>query len=271
MAFAKQDFNFPYWQKQAKPLFADLAWNTPEQKTGVVNVIGGNVQGFHSVMRFAESLDRGFPIKNVNLLFPDALQGKVPPLANLNFAESTESGSFAKSTKLNQTLQHGDLTVLAGDFSRNSATAAALATAIRESSEISKPLLVMRDAVDLLAPESSVLLQQQKLILVASMAQLQKVFRAAYYPRMIMLSQPLMMAIETLHKFTLSYPVTILTFHDQQIIVAQGGNISTTPLERTTYSILELWSGTLAAKVAGYNLYNPSKLFEATTAAILAK
>ncbi len=85
-----------------------------------------------------------------------------------------------------------------------------------------------------------------------------------------MLSQSLVMAVETLHKFTLSYPATILTFHEQQIIVAEGGQIVSTPLEKTKYSVLELWSGGLAAKVAGYNLYNPGQSFKATAAAILA-
>lgn len=273
MAFAKQDFDFPYWQKQNSPLFADLSWNIPEQKTGRVNVIGGNSQGFHGVMQFAEILAQGFPLRAVDILLPDMLRSKVPPLANLDFAPSTESGSFAKSERLNQACSSGDLVALAGDFSRNSATAAALSAAIQKAVQAgaSSPLLIMRDAVDLLAPEAAALLQYPNLILIASMAQLQKVFRTVYYPRMLMLSQPLMAAVETLHKFTLSYSATILTFHEQQIIVAQGGKVSSTPLQKTEYSLLELWSGKLAAKVAGYNLYNPAKSFEATTAAILAK
>lgn len=293
MAFAEQNFDFPYWQKQKKPLFADLAWNIPEQKTGRVNVIGGNSGGFHGAMRFAEFLARDFPVKNVDLLVPDALRDKIPPLANLDFAPSTESGSFASSTRLNQAFMATDLVVLAGDLSRNSATAAALAKAIQQatpgvagvaraklpgsddtaensSTDSSAALFVMCDAVDLLAPEAATLLQFPRLILFASMMQLQKIFRAVYYPRMLMLSQPLTMAIETLHKFTLSYPVTILTFHDQQLIVAKDGNISTTPLEKSGYSMIELWGGRLAAKVAAYNLYNPAKPFEATTAAIFA-
>lgn len=297
MAFAKQDFDFAYWQKQTSPLFADLAWNIPEQKIGRVSVIGGNNTGFHGVMKFAETLAQDSPIKSVNILLPDALQNKVPPLPSVTFAPSTESGSFAKSNKLNEACSNGDFIVLAGDFSRNSATAAALSSAIRLSipdrpqinsrsyaggtktvnpSETdvigrSTPLLVMRDGVDLLAQDAAILLSHPRLILMASMAQLQKIFRAVYYPRMLMLSQPLAMAVETLHKFTLSYSATILTFHDQQIIVAEGGKISTTPLTQTKYSLLELWSGGLAAKVAAYNFFNPGQPFAATTAAILAK
>ncbi len=272
MAFAKQNFDFSYWKKQTSPLFADLAWNIPEQKNGRVGIIGGNAGGFHGVMKLAESLTNDFPLRAVDILLPDALRGKVPSLPSLEFAPSTESGSFAKSTELSQACLADDLTVLAGDFSRNSATAAALSNAIREAIEngVASPLLVMRDSVDLLSADASILLGHPKLILIASMAQLQRIFRAVYYPRMLMLSQSLVVAVETLHKFTLSYPATILTFHEQQIIVAEGGQIVSTPLEKTKYSVLELWSGGLAAKVAGYNLYNPGQSFKATAAAILA-
>ena len=52
--FATINRSFDYWQKQTKPLFTDLIWNIPEQKTGRVNVIGGNLQNFSTVIRTAE-------------------------------------------------------------------------------------------------------------------------------------------------------------------------------------------------------------------------
>ena len=106
------------------------------------------------------------------------------------------------------------------------------------------PLLVLaRDSLDALAPEAGNWL-------------------------MIMLSQPLVPALETLHKFTLSYPVTLCTFHQGQIITAHQGQIITTSLELTTYSPLTLWSGQLAANILALNLYNLSHPLEATTAAL---
>lgn len=275
MAFAKLDTNLSYWQKQTKPLFPDLAWNIPEQKTGQINVIGGNSQSFHSVIRLAEFLGQNFPLREVSVYLPDALRGQLPPLANLNFAPSTSSGSFAKSGDLRASFKTGDFTILAGDFSKNSATAIALSEAIAnyldnsDDATLLNPLLLTRDSIDLLAESSEKLLTHPRLFLVASMAQLQKVFRAVYYPRMIMLSQPLVPIVETLHKFTLSYPATILTFHQNQIIVANSGNITTTPIENTPYAPLSLWSGQLAGKIAALNLYNPNQSLQATTAAIL--
>ena len=274
MAFAKLDTNLSYWQKQTKPLFPDLAWNIPEQKTGQINIIGGNSQSFHSVVRLAEFLNQNFPLREVSIYLPDVLRSQLPPLANLNFAPSTSSGSFAKSGELRASFKTGDFTILAGDFSKNSATAIALSDAITHhlegsDPELLKPLLLTRDSVDLLAESFEQLLAHPRLFLVASMAQLQKVFRAIYYPRMIMLSQPLLPVVETLHKFTLSYPVTILTFHQNQIIVANSGNITTTPIENTPYTPLSLWSGQLAGKIAALNLYNPNQPLKATTSAVL--
>lgn len=274
MAFAKLDTNLSYWQKQQKPLYPDLAWNIPEQKTGGVNIIGGNSQSFHSVVRLAEFLNNNFPLREVSLYLPDALRGQLPPLPNLTFAPSTSSGSFAKSAELRASLKSGDFSILAGDFSKNSATAIALSDAITQLLESSepdslKPLLLTRDSVDLLAETFDQLLKHPRLFLVASMAQLQKVFRAIYYPRMIMLSQPLVPVVEPLHKFTLSYPATILTFHQDQIIVASAGSVTTTPIASTPYTPLSLWTGQLAAKVAAMNLYNPSQPLAATTSAVL--
>ena len=132
-----------------------------------------------------------------------------------------------------------------------------------------KPLVITRDSVDLLAPEAGRWLTRENTFVVASMIQLQKIFRAVYYPRMILLSQPLIPVLETLHKFTLTYPVTIVTFQEGNLIVAHRGQVTTTSLASTTYSPLTLWSGQLATKILALNLYNPNKPLEATTAALL--
>ena len=80
---------------------------------------------------------------------------------------------------------------------------------------------------------------------------------------------PLMPIVETLHKFTLSYSgLTILTFHQDNIIVANGGKVITNEIQNTNFTPLSLWGGTLACKVAAMQLYNPSKPLEAAVDAI---
>lgn len=264
--FASISSDLSYWQKQSKPLFPDLSWNIPEQKTGRILVVGGSSQSFASVIRTSEFLANNFPIQHVETLLPESLRGKLPTMTNVNFTTATTTGTFAKSPLLNDYFANSDCVLLAGDMSRNAETAIALTDAIKNASNM---LVITRDSVDLLAPSAEHFLQLPKLFLVCSMAQLQKVFRAVYYPRMVMLSQPLVPAIETLHKFTLTYSTTILTFHQDNIIVANNGNISTTNINNTNYSPLSLWSGQLAAKITALNLFNPNHPFEATTTAVL--
>lgn len=274
--FALINSDLSYWQKQSQPLFPNLAWNIPERKSGNIAIVGGNAQSFATVIRIAEFLEQKFPFAHVNALLPDVLRGKLPPLANVNLFPSTNSGSFAKSYQLQAAVQSADATLIIGDLSRNAATAIALADAISyqtsstSDSSSTPPLVIARDSVDLLTNEANRWLSRPNTFIVASMAQLQKLFRAVYYPRMILLSQPLLPILETLHKFTLSYPVTILTFHQENLIVAHAGQITTTHLVDTDYSPISLWSGQLAARVMAFNFYNPHHPLEATTAAILS-
>lgn len=273
MAFADLSNDLSYWQKQTKPLFADLAWNIPEQKTGRLGLIGGSNQGFNATIRIAEFLSKTFPIRDLPILLPTTLRTKLPPLPNLNFAPATDSGSFSQSPLLSDFVASNNYTFVTGDLSKNSATAIAVASALlpRTPQAEAPHVLLARDAIDLLAPSMEQLLANPHLTLFASSAQLQKVFRAVYYPKMIMLSAPLLPTLEALHKFTLTYPTTILTFHENQLIVARDGRVITTPLASTGYSLISLWSGELAAKIAAFNLYNPTKPLEATAAALLFK
>lgn len=278
MKFAVLDSDLSYWQKQTKPLFSDLAWNIPTQKTGHALIVGGNSQGFSTVIRTSEFIAKHCPFAHVTTLLPDALRGKLPPFSNVELLPSTTSGSFAKSLQLENYFMHSDATLVIGDLSKNSATADAIANAVLSAYHPdepatnppnSAPIVITRDAVDLLMNEMSRTLTRPNTFLVASMLQLQKLFRTIYYPRMIMLSQPLLPAIETLHKFTLTYPVTLLTFHQDNLIVSHDGHVSTTPIANTDYSPISLWSGPLAARVLAMNTFNPHKPFEATTAALL--
>lgn len=258
-----------YWQKQEKPLFPDLIWNIPEQKMDIISVVGGSKQSFSSAVRTSEYLSSNFPIKTVKTILPDSLRGistSVKNLENIIFADSTITGTFAKSRILSSAVKNADFSLFIGDFSKNAETATALSEIAKEASS---PLLITRDAVDLLSSDAEKWLDNSEITILASLAQLQKLFRAIYYPKMLLLSTPLLPVLEILHKFTLSYPCKIVTFHQKQIIVATDGDISTTPIEKTNYSPISLWSGNLAANIVGMNVFNPKKPFEATTAAVL--
>ena len=85
---------------------------------------------------------------------------------------------------------------------------------------------------------------------------------------MILLSSPLVPIIEALHKFTLTYPISILTFHDSKILTAKDGKIISTEISKTEYSPVSLWDGRLAGKIAAFSLFNPKKPLESLNAAL---
>ena len=159
-----------------------------------------------------------------------------------------------------------DYNLLIGDLSKNTVTGRAIGEVCLKTT---RPVLVTRDAVDLLLENSPErVLMNQQIVLMASLAQLQKLLRAMYYPKMLTLSQSLVQVAETLHKFTLSYPVKIVTFQGGQILIAESGKVAAVPLEKTGFSPVTLWSGELAVKIMIYNLFNPNNFMDATTSAM---
>ena len=257
-----------YFHKVDSKNYQDLLWNIPEQPLGDVNVVGGHLASFRTPMKIAEFLAQNYPLKNTNLVLPDALKNKLPPLPNFIFLPSTDSGSFADADSLKNAINSADFNLIVGDLSKNSITKNAIKSACQNSA---KPLLITRDAVDLVSEEATEkLLMNENLIFFASILQLQKLFRAVYYPKVLLAAQSLVQIAEALHKFTLSYSIKIITFHNDQILVVENGNIYAVPIQNTAYTPINLWSGELAAKIATLNLYNPNNFAPATITAILA-
>ena len=255
-----------YFEKLDAPQ-TDLSWNIPEQKQGTVNIIGGNSQNFRTEIKIAEFLTSSYPIQTLNVVLPDALKAKLPPLPNLLFLKSTDSGSFADGEELVSAINHSDVSLLLGDLSKNSVTGKVVANACAAATE--KPLLITRDAVDLITENANDrMLMNENLFFFASLPQLQKLFRAVYYPKMLLMSQSLIQVAEVLHKFTLSYPISLVTLHDGQILIAKNGMVKAIELTKSGYSPMMFWNGELAAKILALNLYNPHQFIDATITAI---
>lgn len=255
-----------YWQKLSKNPFEDLAWNLPEMKQGSVSIFGGHDKSFNTEVRICEKILNNTKIKDVQLILPDVLKNKLPPVENFLFVKSTDTGSLADSPELAAAVSVSDFNLFLGDFSKNSITAHAVGSACVSAE---KPLLLTRDSVDLITGETpEKILEKEFVIVLASMAQLQKLLQAMLYPKMILLSMSLMQAAETLHKFTLSYPATIVTFHSGSIVVAKDGIVYSVPIEQTSYSPITLWTGDLATKIIELNLFNPNNYLQATVSAL---
>ena len=245
--------------------YGGVFWNIPEQKQGTINVIGGNSQLFRSVVKIAEYLEINFPLKKVGMVLPDALKDKLPPFENIAWLSSTGTGSFASEEELLQALNSGDANILPGDFSKNTVTRQAVASACVSSD---KPLFVTRDAVDLVAVDGADrLLENENLVVVCSMVQLQKLLHAAYYPKVVLLSSSLLQVAELLHKLTLSFPSAVVTLHNETILIAKDGKVNAVPLDKTPYTAMNIWNGELIARMAALSLYHP-EFIEAATASV---
>ena len=69
--------------------------------------------------------------------------------------------------------------------------------------------------------------------------------------------------VENLHKFTLSYPATIVLFHQDHLIISHAGQVITQPYTKAT----DLWTGKLPTRIATYQIWSENPL-ETTAAAI---
>jgi NAD(P)H-hydrate repair Nnr-like enzyme with NAD(P)H-hydrate dehydratase domain len=257
-----------YWRRQSasKPLFPDIEWNKPEQKNhaGKLGIIGGNKLGFVAVGdAYMVASDAG--VGQVRVLLPDALKKSVPPvLTDVIYGASNPSGGLSREAGAEMMVMSSwaDAVLLIGDAGRNSETAILYEDFIRT---YSGQLTITRDAVDLLLNTPDVMVERADTILVVSFAQLQKIFSKVYYPKILTFSMQLQQLVETLHKFTITYPVTIATFHQEQLIIASGGQVTTTPWDNP----MTIWKGGVATQAAAYYLWNPKKPLEAVTASLV--
>lgn len=254
-------------QKQA----TNLLWNLPEQPFGSILNIGGNSTSCLSTIKNSEFLLSNFQLNSLTTLLPLTLKSKLPKIDHFAFAPATASGSFANSQELldffsSSSTTSTDLVLFSGEFSKNQTTIDVVTDVLNQQT---KPTIVARDTIDLISEHPKSILENPNLILIASLAQLQKLFRAVYYPKLLLLSQPLLAISETLHKFTLSYQITLLTYCDQQIILASQGKVYTLPIENTPFKPFSLFTSTLPATISALNLYNPNQAVLATASACL--
>ena len=257
-----------YWQKQApgKPLFEDIKWSRPEQRSqaGKLAIIGGHEQGFAAVGEsYRVAMEEG--VGDIRVLLPDVLQKTIPStITDALFVPSNPSGGFSKESwsQIEATAEWADGLLLPGDAGRNSETAILYEQLIRQTSV---PMTLTRDAVELLKSCYVPLLERPQTLLVVSFAQIQKIFASVYYPKVLTLTMPLIGFVEALHKFTLTYPVAIAVLHNENLIVAKSGKISST----SWTNAMAIWHGQTAARASVYWLWNKSKVFEAVSTSLV--
>lgn len=258
--------NPSYWHKQTKthPLFPDLLWSRPENKAhaGKLLIIGGNSFGF-ALPAEAYMAAGTAGIGSVKVVLPQAVK-KVTDnmMPSLEYASSTPSGSFGQQAlgELLDLAAWADGVLFAGDMGRNSETAILMEGFLSKYSGL---LTLVNDAVDFCLTTPNNALHRPDTLLVCSMAQLQKLGFLEHSEIAITHNMDLLRLIDALHTLTKRHKIKLIVSHESQIVVADNGQISTTPHENTPVQ-----GAKLAAITAVWWLQNPTKSFEALTAAI---
>lgn len=261
--------DYSYWKRQTieQPLFPDIEWSKPEQKSqsGKLGIIGGNRLGFAGV---AEAYSAAFQTGagHIRVLLPDVLKKTLPPvITDTIFAPTNPSGSLSKDAiaEMNALGEWAQAILMIGDAGRSGETAIVYEQFIQK---YAGQLILTRDAIDLVKNGSEMLVERPNTALIASFAQLQKLFQSVYYPKVLTFSMQLTNLVEAVHKFTITYPVTIAVLHKDHLIVASGGEVTS----QIWSNPMLIWRGTVAAKAAAYWLWTPSKPLEAITSSILS-
>lgn len=258
----------PYWHKQTadKPLYPDIEWSKPEQrsKSGKLAIVGGNRLGFISVAEnytTAQKTGAG----EVRILLPDVLRKSIPTtMTDVIFGATNPSGGLSNDaiTEMKAIGEWATGVLLIGDAGHNSETAILYENFIQN---YTGPLTITRDAIDLLKNSNSILVDRPNTLLVTSFSQLQKLFQSVYYPKVLTFSMQLTNLVEAIHKFTITYPISITVFHQNTLLIASGGEVTTTPFDEPT----KIWRGTTATVAAIYWMWSPNKILESVTASFI--
>lgn len=256
-----------FWHKQSagKPLFSDLIWSRPEQRSaaGKLLVIGGNLHAFNAPAEaFAVSEKAG--AGTVRAILPDATKKTVGRiLEHIEYAPSTPSGSFSQKAlgELLDASMWADSVLIAGDLGRNSETAILLETFLRK---YTGQATLTKDAVDYVVSAPEVIRSRADTLLVLSFAQLQKLATGLGFTKPFTFDMDILRLVDTLHAFTADWPLHIIVKHLDQIHIGSAGQVISTPLKDD----LEIWRVKTAATASVWWMQNPSKTLEALAVSV---
>ena len=255
--------NLEYWiTKRTNNLFSEVDLDAPEQRrfAGKILIVGGN-RGQCFAVASALKKEKRMGAGEVRALMPDSLRNQVPSTPELYFAPAEASGAFGKASleAIYRQAEWADAVILIGDCGKNAETSMAFAEFLNKSD---KPVFITRDAIETVMPGATDWgLREAETGLFLTMPQLQKFLRAIYYPKVVTLTMPTNQLIETLHKFTLSYQMSVTTFHNGLIITAQDGEVISQALTDTDYTPISLWGGQLLTRAVVARVWNSGSKF----------
>ncbi len=262
--------DFDYWKKQSptEPLYPNIAWSKPEQRSlaGKLGIVGGNKLGFAGVAE-AYTVAQKAGVGEMRVLLPDILSKTLPKtITDTRFAPTNPSGSLSKDAgaEMAALSAWASGVLMVGDAGRSSETAILYEQFI---SDYKGPIVITRDAVDLIKNSPNLLVERPQTIAVVAFAQLQKLFQAVYYPKVLTFSMQLSNLVEAVHKFTITYPITLVVLHKETLVMAHDGQVITTPWGNP----MSIWRGSVAAQIACYWLWNQKQPLQAIATAVMSE
>ncbi len=254
----------PFWLKQGseRPAFGDLLWSRPENKRsrGKLLIIGGRGEALAAPAKaYAAALTAG--IGTARVVLPEAARktlGQAVPEAE--FAPSTASGGFGRAALASwlEQAEWADAVLLAGDFGNNSETALVLEAF---TAKYDGRLSFAGDSLSYLLSHASSL-ARYNFVITTDFGWLQKLGSAAKLETPLKSSLDILQSVKLLADWTAQNKASFVTAHQQQIVVASHGRVSTTPSSKAVD-----WPA-LAAYASVWRLQNPTKPFAALTTAI---
>ena len=256
-----------YWFKHSinEPLFSDLMWSKPENKThaGKLLIIGGSTNGFaHTVGCYSKANSAGAGV--VKVLIPVSTKKLIGQASeDIVYGAATKSGGFSQAAlaEFIDTASWSDAVLLSGELGNNSETTILFEKFLEE---YSGSLVIAGDAFDFSNSFWDVLLKSHAVTFVLDIAKLQKLSISAGLTKPITSNISLVNLIEILHEMTELNSANLLIEYAGFIIIASQGYVSTTNLENKNNTQIKL-----AANAAVWYMQNKNKVFEALSCAAI--
>lgn len=257
-----------YWRTQTtkKPLFENILWSKPDQpaQAGRIGIVGGTKSTFLAVSKAWQTIS-DLQVQ-ASLVLPADLKPILKNLPGAEFSDTNPSGGLSQKALPNllALTNNTDGILLVGDAGKNSETSLLYEKFINAVND-SPPIIIARDAIELVSGSFNRLVNLPNAVLVMSFSQTQKLFRSVFYPTMLLFSMSIPKLVEAMHKFTITYPLTIVLFHQNQLFIAHNGQVVSTDFDKMG----DIWQGILPAKIACWCSWNPQKPLEATACAVI--
>ena len=237
-------------QNLESPAYPEIIWNRPISRAQMGNllIIGGNLYELAAPALAFETAGL-VGVGEQKVVLPDACKPLVGPLAlPCIFTESTPSGSFSgKAERAIKTyiLSWANITLLAGDFGRNSETTLLLENICTGD----QPLVIARDGLDYFMNHPDLIIDRSNTIAVGSFAQVQKLTAKGLSDKHFLHhSMGIMSASNVLSEYTSRHNIVLVTKLDDDILVSVGGKTSSTRLDPG----IKIWRTKTATGLAIY-------------------